>query len=79
MSHRVPSLPEDPGVRYRSVPRHSNYLVGDNGKVYMSRRTHWREMKPHKIEGKLYVWLMNDVNPSGEDVCIEDLVKEVFR
>lgn len=61
------------------VPRHTNYLVSDDNKVWIARRNCWREMKPHKdTEGRLIVWLMNDTNGDGEDYVVAELVQQIF-
>jgi len=78
MAHPVPPFPNEPGVRYRHIVRHMNYIASDDGKIYMSRRTHWREMKTHMVNGKRCVWLMNDNNTGGEDIPVDELVQQMF-
>ena len=75
----IPPPPDLPDVRFRNVPKHSQYLVSDDGKVWRARPNHWREMKTHKgPDGRAVVWLMNDLSVGGEDVVVEDLVKKLF-
>lgn len=71
--------PDIPGVRFRSVPRHSLYMVSDDNKVWLARRYCWREMKPHTgPNGEVIVWLMNDNNAGGKDVVVQELVQHIF-
>lgn len=79
MPHPVPAPPTVPGVQFRSVPKHTNYLVSDDGKVWIARRVAWREMKTHKdAKGREVVWLMNDMNGDGEDFVVSKLVQQIF-
>lgn len=78
MSHPILPFPNKPGVRYRHVPGHMKYIASDDGKVYMSSRTHWREMKLHTVNGKRVVWLMNNNNTGGEDIPVDELVQQIF-
>lgn len=75
----LPALPETPGVRFRHVPRYVNYMVSDDNKVWMNRRSHWREMKTHKnAKGETIVWLMNDLSGHGEDFVVTELIQQIF-